>query len=74
MQIDTKFCGVRENEVICSHCGKTFSFDEETCEIYRGKFICADCFQTYYGYCNECGKLHLYSDMNDDIVCKECEK
>lgn len=57
----------------CSHCGKTFFYDGETCAIYRNTFICNECYQNYYGYCNECGELNKYTDMNEDIVCKGCE-
>lgn len=56
----------------CGHCGKQHDWDEETGEIYENKFICPDCYDNYYGYCNECGKLHKYKDMNDDIICKDC--
>ena len=57
----------------CTDCGKKFFFDDETCAIYRDGFLCAECYQDKYGYCNECGELNKYSDMNDDIVCKGCE-
>lgn len=58
---------------ICGDCGKKFFFDDETCVIYRGDFLCAECFQDKYGYCNVCGELNRYTDMNDEIVCKGCE-
>lgn len=60
-------------DAVCCDCGKLHTWDEETCEVYRDKFLCDKCFQDKYGYCNVCGELNKYSDMNDDIVCKECE-
>lgn len=69
-----KWVCVCSNFATCGDCGKQFYFDDETCAIYRGDFICAECFQDKYGYCNECGELNKYSDMNEDIVCKGCEK
>lgn len=57
---------------ICCHCGKTHYWDEETCEVYRNKFICSECYENHYGYCNECGELNKYTDMNEDIVCIGC--
>ena len=58
----------------CCHCGKVFPWDENVDEVYRGKFLCFDCFDMYYGFCNECGELNKYEDMNEDIVCKGCTK
>lgn len=57
----------------CAHCGGTFYYSDEFCAIYRGDFICGKCYTDHYGYCNECGELNKYEDMNDDIVCKGCE-
>ncbi len=57
---------------ICSHCGKTHDWDEDTCAVYDGKYICAECYQNYYGTCNGCGKLNKYTDMNADIICTKC--
>lgn len=58
---------------ICGDCGKEFVFLEWETTFYKGKPLCSDCYDTKYGYCNECGELNLYSDMNEDIVCKGCE-
>lgn len=57
----------------CCHCGKRHNWDAYEGSVYRGKLLCPDCYQDYYGYCNLCGELHLYSDMNDDILCNGCE-
>lgn len=62
------------NAVVCCHCGRKFFFNIDTCDIYNNDFLCDKCLQDYYGYCNECGELNKYSDMNDDFVCKGCEK
>lgn len=64
---------VVENAVCC-HCGKVHTWDEYSCEVYHGKYLCEDCYQDYYGRCNGCGKLYKYADMNDDIYCEECSK
>lgn len=61
-----------EPNAVCCHCEKSFVWDEETGEIYQGKFVCPECYQHYYGNCNVCGELHKYEDMNDDIVCERC--
>ena len=58
---------------ICCHCGKTHFWHEQVCEVYRGKFLCEDCYNKYYGFCNNCGELNKYIDMNENIVCKGCE-
>lgn len=58
---------------VCCHCGKVHTWDEYGCDIYQGKYLCKDCYQDYYGYCNKCGKLYKYSDMNDEIICQRCE-
>lgn len=59
---------------VCCNCEETHFWDEYDCEVYRGKFVCADCYQKYFGNCNECGELNKYEDMSEDIVCRECEK
>ncbi len=67
--------GYRDGEEYeCSHCGKTFTFDEDTCEVYEGKAICGECYTNYYGFCNVCGVLHKYEDMNEEIICSACQK
>lgn len=58
---------------ICCNCGKIHFWDEQTCEVYRGKFLCEDCYNIYFGFCNECGELNKYLDMNEEIICKGCE-
>lgn len=58
----------------CCHCGKRRNWNAYEGAVYRGKLLCSDCYDDHFGYCNECGELHLYSDMNDDIVCKPCEE
>lgn len=73
--IGTKYTGkeVQKNS-ICCNCGKKFTFDVEHCEIYRNKTLCSKCLELHYGYCNECGELNRYIDMNEDIVCGGCRK
>lgn len=66
-----QFNPIYEN-VICCDCGKTHHWDEQDCEIYRDDFLCKDCFESKYGYCNECGELNKYTDMSADILCGGC--
>ena len=61
-------------EIVCCHCREKKWWNEEFGAIYRGEFLCPDCYNDFYGYCNECGELNKHSEMNDDIVCKGCEK
>ena len=57
--------------IICSDCGEEFVYEEY--ETYKGRPICFNCFDLKYGFCNECGELNKYADMNEEIVCKGCE-
>lgn len=59
--------------IVCSHCGEEFIYYEYETYFYRKKPICFNCFDLYYGFCNECGELNKYSDMNEDIVCRGCD-
>lgn len=54
--------------VKCCNCGKFHDWDEETCEIYEDDYLCHDCFRDYFGYCNVCGELNRYTDMNELFV------
>lgn len=58
----------------CCHCGKKHEWNIYECAVYRGKLLCDDCYEDFYGYCNECGELYLYDDMNEDILCNSCEE
>lgn len=71
---DYKYGVEMVENAVCCHCGKTHTWDEYNCAVYKGKYLCEDCYQDYYGYCNGCGELHKYSDMNEDIYCEKCNK
>lgn len=73
--IGTKYTGneVQENSRCCN-CGRKFTFDLEHSEIYRNKTLCPKCLEDHYGYCNECGELNRYVDMDENIVCGGCQK
>ena len=58
--------------VVCCECKNIHNWDEVDCEIYRDNFLCKDCFEKKYGYCNECGELNKYEDMDLNIVCGGC--
>lgn len=58
---------------VCCNCGEVFIFDEDTCEMYQEKPLCQDCYQVDYGYCNICGKLEKYTEMDlKEIICLDC--
>lgn len=59
---------------VCCDCGEEFVFLEYETTFYKGKPLCFNCFDNKYGYCNECGELNPYNNMNGNIVCKECER
>lgn len=61
-------------EYECSHCGKTFAFDNDICSVYMGKPVCPDCSENHYGNCNGCGESFKFSEMNGDYLCKDCQK
>ena len=63
-----------EFNAVCYHCGKDFGWDEYDGAVYRNKFLCQDCYDMYYVYCNGCGELNKYVDMDEDIYCKGCVK
>lgn len=63
-----------EENALCCHCGKVHLWDEQLDEVYQNKFLCFECFDMYYGYCNSCGELNKYCEMSEDIICKGCEK
>lgn len=60
------------DNAVCCECGEVHYWNEEDCEVYNGMFLCSKCFKEEYGYCNECGTLNKYIDMDENIVCKEC--
>lgn len=66
--------GETQENAKCCHCGRTFLWDEYTCDIYRGKLLCSNCLDHYYGNCDICGELNKYEDMDEDIICKACKK
>lgn len=61
-----------KQSVICVDCGRIHTWDEYDCEMYNNGFLCKECFEEKYGYCNLCGGLNKYSDMDCNIECKEC--
>lgn len=71
----TKYNNEEEKEnAICCNCGKVHTWFEDTCAVYNGEFLCEDCYNDYFGYCNNCGELFKYKDMNSEIICKGCEE
>lgn len=62
----------------CFNCGKIFNFDDTTPDVYRGRYVCPDCFDCDFGYCNGCDCLHRYDDMiltkYHGYYCKSCVK
>lgn len=72
MGLNIKEIKEKYENVKCIECGEIHNWDEYDCEVYNDDFLCAKCFQEKYGYCNICGELNKYSDMNENIECKEC--
>lgn len=57
----------------CCHCGKRHDWDVYEDSMYRGKTLCQTCYEEYYGFCNVCGDLYLYDDMNENNICGGCQ-
>lgn len=69
--IDTKD---KKKEMVCGHCGETFSSYEDNTIYYNGKPICDHCYYDHYGYCEVCEELHPYDEMlfADGYYCEQC--
>ena len=63
-----------KKEMVCGHCGGTFSAYEDDTVYYNGKPICDHCYQDHYGYCEVCQELHPYDEMlfADGYYCEKC--
>lgn len=60
-------------DAICCNCGNVHEWDEDTCAIYMDKFVCEDCYQASFSYCEECGRLTKRSDIAYDYICNTCD-
>lgn len=72
MKLDKHNMKETYNDVVCTECGQVHFWDEYDCEVYNDDFLCRKCFQEKYGYCNICGELNKYSDMDENIECGGC--
>ena len=58
----------KERYILCHECGSTFhnlKQDDNSCECY-GKF-------TYLDNCSSCDQIHDIAELNEDVICHECE-
>lgn len=69
--IDTKD---KKKEMVCGHCGETFSAYKDDTVYYKGKPICDYCLQNLYGYCEICQEVHPYDKMLSDNYGNYCVK
>lgn len=63
-----------KKEMVCGHCGETFSAYEDNTVYYNGKPICDHCYYDHYGYCEVCEELHPYDEMLTDYYGNYCAK
>lgn len=64
----------KEEKRICSKCGQEIA--GEFIEI-DGEIVCQDCFDEYYFYCDDCGKVEerdngYWIESEDKIICEDC--
>lgn len=64
---------VKVEDAVCWYCEKMHTWSEDTCDVYNGKYICSECFQENFSYCNECGELYFCEELNEYIICKDCQ-
>ena len=63
----------------CNECDKWFEPDMEG-QVVNGEWICEDCLNENYEYCEKCGEFHLQDDMityyeedgSDGRMCTDC--
>lgn len=65
----------KEEQHYCSHCGEPLNPNDEGYE----ENICDDCFDKYYGYCDECKELFVYYPKmtehihpTGNVLCAKC--
>ena len=65
----------KEEQHYCSHCGEPLNPNEEGYEPH----ICDECFDKYYGYCDECKELFVYYPKmtehihpTGNVLCAKC--
>ncbi len=64
---------MKENKIICSHCGAVLT--EDTATIFGGQAMCETCLGIWTSVCEECG-IRIWNDSaeGDDnhILCSHC--
>ena len=65
--------------IICFECREEIQGHEEIYHIGGGNYICEDCRNDYYVYCEDCEELVHQDDIvpvdnNDRYVCEECSE
>lgn len=66
---------MKNEKIVCSKCGQVIDYDDY--KISEGEYVCQDCFDEYYFYCDDCGKVEerdnsYYVEDEDKLVCDEC--
>lgn len=60
--------------MICEHCGGNMGSCDCTKNVGRHKFVCRECFRTYYCNCNSIGCGHKHNVDKDECICDGCWK
>ena len=73
--------GFEQKSARCCNCHSIFDWNGDTGGIYMGKFLCPDCYNDDFGYCDRCGKLCKYKHTNifeidkyGELICNNCMK
>lgn len=75
-QMHHKNTNTPENRLArCYHCFSLFvthDYDEDRGILENGCYVCHDCMDLYYHYCNGCGKIGHRIEFNNEYYCREC--
>lgn len=69
---------MKKEKIICRDCGRIINEDElEDAYKIDGEYVCPECFEENYFYCDRCGKLEcqeygVYIEHDDIMVCDDC--
>lgn len=69
---------MKKEKIICRDCGREIAPDElDSCTLIDGEYICEECFNENYFYCEDCGKIEFqeYGTWIEDkqiMVCSNC--
>lgn len=67
---------MEEKEIIvCKECGCIIEDGQPSYEVRGGGYVCQDCRDSYYVYCEECDELVPWDDaleVDGHVVCEDC--